>query len=188
MKLILTNSQRTRYMAALIEGWLQPASTILDLGTGRGYLAHYLLACGQVVTPMDVRDSVRAPGIKPIIYDGLHLPASSQRFDYCLLSTVLHHTLQPEALLREAARVSRRLIVIEDIYSSAFSRWITMASCSLANWQFHGHPHSNKSDAGWRETFGALGLQLLDARYAAMLNYVLPFSHAAYLLRPCKAR
>lgn len=183
MRLLLTTAQRLRYIAGLLEGWIAPGSSVLDIGTGEGFVARWLKDAGHQVIPLDVRDRARARGIRPLLYDGEHIPFGARRFDYALLSTVLHHTPAPEALLREAARVARRVIIIEDIYTTPLGRMWTSFACSLANMQFAGHPHSTKNDAGWRETFGALGLELLEARYASMLMVVLPFRQAAYHLR-----
>jgi len=50
---------------------------------------------------------------------------------------------------------------------------------SLVNLEFTGHPHSNKSDAEWREAFTRMNLRLLDTKYTHTA-YV--FKHAVYYL------
>ena len=179
---ILSERKRTRIMGSLVTGWLEPSASVLDLGTGDGRVARYIADRGWPVTPVDVRNSSRAKGINPIIYDGMLLPFADDSFDYCLLSTVLHHTPNPELIIREAARVARRLIIIEDIYSTPFGRWVAMASCTLANRQFI-HPHTNKTDAGWKTTFQRLGLVLLETSYFREVRFIYPFFEGAYLLR-----
>ena len=161
---ILSERKRTRIFGTLITRWLEPSASVLDLGTGGGEVAGFIAARRWAVTPVNVRNTSRVKGINPIIYDGTHLQKADDSFDYCLLSTVLHHTPNPELIIREAARVARRLIIIEDIYSTPFGRWVAMASCTLANRQFI-HPHTNKTDAGWKTTFQRLGLELLETRY-----------------------
>jgi len=47
------------------------------------------------------------------------------------------------------------------------------------NFEFIGHPHSNKSDKQWRKTFEDLGLKLLDVKYH---HSNLIFKHADYYL------
>lgn len=179
---IFSERKRTWIIGSLITGWLEPSASVLDLGTGGGEVARYIADRGWPVTPVDVRNSSRMKGINPVIYDGTHLPFADDSFDYCLLSTVLHHTPNPELIIREAARVAGRLIIIENIYSTPFGRWVAMAACSLANFQFI-HPHTNKTDAGWKATFQRLGLALIESRYYREVYYVLPFFEGAYLLR-----
>lgn len=179
---ILNERKRTLIYGSLIAGWLEPSASVLDLGTGGGEVARYIADRGWAVTPVDVRNSSRVKSINPIIYDGTHLPFAGDSFDYCLLSTVLHHTPNPELIIREAARVAGRLIIIEDIYSTLFGKWVAMASCSLANRQFI-HPHTNKTDASWKTTFQCLDLELIDTRYFREVLLVYPFYEGAYLVR-----
>ena len=182
MKLILTHNQRAAMVGDLVAGWFQRGDRVLNLGVGEGYITRHLQTLGCRVTPVDVRDTSRFPEITPILYDGLHLPFAASSFEVCLLSTVLHHTPQPELVINEAMRVAQRLIIIEDIYRTRVGRWVVIASCSLANKQFHNHPHTNKSDTGWRSTFTRLGLTLLTARYLRIFFVVYPIFHGAYLV------
>ena len=45
------------------------------------------------------------------VFDGERVPADDGAFDLVLLSHVLEHVPDPEALLREAARVSRAVLL-----------------------------------------------------------------------------
>ncbi|MHB1357651.1 MAG: class I SAM-dependent methyltransferase [Anaerolineae bacterium] len=181
MKLVFSTRQRTAMIDDLIANWLQPNDRVLDLGTGSGFITRHLQNRGYIVTAVDVRNTSRCPEITPLLYDGLHLPFAKDSFDVCLLSTVLHHTPQPDLVIAEAMRVARRIIVIEDIYRTQLGRWSAIVGCSLANKQFRNHPHSNRSDADWQATFSRLGLEILEARYVRELSVVIPFFHGAYL-------
>ncbi len=53
-----------------------------------------------------------APGLAGVtVFDGERVPAEDGAFDLVLLSHVLEHVPRPEALLREAARVSRAVLL-----------------------------------------------------------------------------
>jgi len=53
-----------------------------------------------------------APGLTGVtVFDGARLPVDDDAFDVALLSHVLEHVPDPAALLREAARVSRAVVL-----------------------------------------------------------------------------
>ncbi|TVQ21403.1 MAG: class I SAM-dependent methyltransferase [Spirochaetaceae bacterium] len=145
---------------AHIEHLLPDRGSIIDIGSGRGVVTAVLRDRGYAATPLDVRDRSVEPALAPVLYDGGAIPFPDRTFDCALLLTVLHHTPEPDAVLREAARVARRLIVIEDVYTNAVQKHLTFFTDSLFNLEFRGHPHSNRTDAEWRKAFVDLGLEL----------------------------
>ena len=60
---------------------------------------------------MLVRDKVYIPVHK---FDGKKIPYPDNSFELAMLIDVLHHTVEPVSLLREAARVSKGQILIKD--------------------------------------------------------------------------
>jgi alpha-1,6-mannosyltransferase len=152
---------RLRIKEGRIARHLARGQHILDIGAGHGGLCKALRTAGLDVTPVDVKNLSFFPDVQPIVYDGVQLPFAEDAFDVSLLITMLHHTPDPEAVLREALRVTRkRLVVMEDIYSNQLQRQLTFFTDSLVNLEFEGHPHTNKSDAEWRALFERLGLRL----------------------------
>jgi hypothetical protein len=93
---------------------------------------------------------------------------------------MLHHTTNAEALIREAGRVSDRVIIMEDIYENRFQQWITWFTDSLVNWEFYGHPHTNRTDAEWKELFERNGLKLEKVEY---YRFLLLFRQVMYVLK-----
>jgi SAM-dependent methyltransferase len=158
-----------------------PGSAVLDLGSGPGTVARRLLRRGYRVECVDVADRSWFPETRPRLYDGLSLPYRDRRFDEVLLLTVLHHCREPERVLREAGRVGRRVIVIEDVYRSTPQRWLTCGMDSLVNLELAGHPHENRTDREWRRTFRRLGFTL---RHAHDYRFLLLFRQAVYVLEP----
>ncbi|MFP4644071.1 MAG: class I SAM-dependent methyltransferase [Spirochaetales bacterium] len=153
--------------------------SIADIGAGRGFVTLGLMRRGHEVIPIDVRDGSRVSSVRPVIYDGQTLPFADDRFDVALLLTVLHHTPDPDRVLAEASRIASRLIVIEDIASSALKMRLTWWADSVANLEFRGHPHTNRSDAAWRATFCRLGLRVREARSDRVFRF---FSQMTYIL------
>ncbi|MCH2440074.1 MAG: class I SAM-dependent methyltransferase [Candidatus Poseidoniia archaeon] len=43
-------------------------------------------------------------GLDPVIFDGKQIPFEDDAFDLAIVLTVLHHTSNPEEVLREAMR------------------------------------------------------------------------------------
>lgn len=143
---------------------LDKEETVLDLGTGNGGLCHALKEAGVEVKPVDIKDISFFPEVSPEIYDGKKLPYPDNAFDTVLLITVLHHTPDPDAILEEAKRVARKkVIVMEDIYRNKAQQYLTYFTDSLVNLEFAGHPHTNRTDKAWRETFDKMGLKLKSA-------------------------
>lgn len=157
-------AQRTRDIVGDVRPHLSRGDSIVDIGAGTCDVAAALRSDGFAVTPIDVRDLSCVPGLRPRLYDGRTLPFEARSFSVGLLSNVLHHVPDPEALLLEGARVARRLLVLEDVYDDDRGRRLTQLMDSALNLEFFGHPHSNRSDSEWRATFLRLGLRLVDAR------------------------
>jgi ubiquinone/menaquinone biosynthesis C-methylase UbiE len=145
---------------------LKSKDNVLDVGSGNGILCYELRKRGFSVTALDVRNLSFIDNIKPAIYDGLKMPLRDVSVDVLLLITVLHHTQSPERVLGEAKRVAKKIIVIEETYSNIINKYLTYFIDSVFNFEFFGHPHTNKTDADWRDLFERLGLKLAHARYS----------------------
>lgn len=141
---------------------LSASDRILDIGAGLCHVSHKLSLRGNHVEPIDIKDMSLFSQLRPRLYSGGRLPFADDEFDTALLVTVLHHTQNPEALLKEASRVASKLIVIEDLVEGTFGKAITNVSDRLINLELVGHPSTNKSDAQWRGIFSSLSLTVQD--------------------------
>lgn len=153
--------------------------------TDRNWPAPALADDGWFVIGVDVRDSSFRDDLRPLIYDGITLPFADQSADVAMLLTVLHHVDDPDAMIGEAARIARRVIIIEDIYRTPLQRRLTKIADSITNLEFIGHPHTNRDDDGWRSTFDRLGLALVhrsEKPYAGL------FLQALYVVEKAGAR
>ena len=163
--------------------YLRPGETLLDVGTGMGNIAWRLQQMGHPTTPLDIEDVSFTPDIHPVIYDGRHMPFKSKAFDSALILTVLHHIPREAQIpvIREALRVAKRLIIIEDVHYNWPHKLSTMFLDSLLNLEFVGHPHSNKSDEEWRALFKSLGLTITAVKH---IKSFVVLRHRMYILEP----
>ncbi|QFP76565.1 class I SAM-dependent methyltransferase [Deinococcus sp. AJ005] len=151
-----------------------PPGRVLDLGAGTGHTAALLTQKGWAVTMADVSPHTgalgqrlvahpiaarlgRESGVPRVLYDGSTLPFPDRSFDVVLLAFVLHHCPHPAAVLREAARVSRRVLVLEDGNGESAPNRLDRVTDALINLEF-GHPHGERSRLEWLGMFAACGL------------------------------
>ncbi len=147
-----------------IRSFLEPGDTVIDLGAGTCLFTKLLRESGYSVTPVDIKNRSYFPDIVSKVYDGKHLPFKDQRFDVCILIAVLHHTPDPEVVLKEAVRISRKLVIYEDALTNNFQRFYTYFIDSVLNKELIA-PHTNKTDAEWQALFKKLGLSLVKINY-----------------------
>ena len=163
--------------------FLQQEEKILEIGSGLGTVTYYFKLQGLQITPLDIQNLSVIANVTPIIYDGQKLPFADNSFDTVLLLTVLHHTTNPVSVIKEAARVSRKIIIIEDIYLNCWQKYLTFWVDSLVNFEFIGHPHTNQTDANWKNIFHELNLTI---SYSSSYEFLLFFRQAIYVLEKPK--
>ena len=154
---------------------------MLEVGSGNGALTVLLSNEGIRTQPLDIADKSLFKKVKVEMYDGEKFPHANKQFDVCQLITMLHHTTNAEELICEAKRVSSRIIIMEDVYENSFQKYLTWFTDSLVNWEFYGHPHTNRTDAEWREIFERNGFKLVTAEY---YRFLLFFKQVTYVLIP----
>jgi SAM-dependent methyltransferase len=96
---------------ALVE-WCDPGAGVeaLDVATGGGHVARRLADAGCRVTTCDA-----AAGMEPdVVCPAEALPFPDSSFDVVACRIAAHHFGDVAAAVREMARVSRRLVVLED--------------------------------------------------------------------------
>ena len=170
---------RAKSLGEKIIPHLQQDELILDIGSANCTVAESLIKQNLKVFPLDIRDYSIVDTLSPIIYDGERMPFKDNQFDTSLILFVLHHTFDPTKLLLEAKRVSRKLLVFEDVIISPLHKTLTSAADMIVNLEFYNQPHTNKHDEEWQRIFCELGFRLLHREYR---NYGLVFKHALYVL------
>jgi SAM-dependent methyltransferase len=94
----------------LIAEWSRGAENALDVATGGGHVARRLREEGVQVTTLDP-----APGMRPdVVSRAEHIPFTDGSFDVVVTRIAPHHFEDVRAAVAEMARVSRRLVIVED--------------------------------------------------------------------------
>jgi len=153
--------------------------SILDIGSGNCAFSKILLDRGYSLTALDITNKSAFPDFQPVIYDGTRLPFEDNAFDLVQLITVLHHVRDPEALVVEAKRVGQRVLIQEETYKSALQKYLTWIADSINNWEFKGHPHTNKTDDEWEALFRRHNLKVQQKESRRFLFF---FTQVTYLL------
>jgi SAM-dependent methyltransferase len=174
----LVHRRRIAALAERLTAMLPPASTLLDVGCGDGTIARLI---SEAVLGLTISGAEYAPrpdcAIPCLGFDGLHLPFPDKSFDGCLFVDVLHHSQDPLAILRDAARVSRDFILIKDhVAESALDHWTLRVMDWVGN-RPHGVelPYAYLSQDQWRDLHRKAGLTEVRATRSVPL-YPFPFS------------
>lgn len=171
---------RTTNIIEKIEPYLNDKEKIIDIGAGNCTVSNKLIKMGYNVLPVDIKDLSIYSNLRPVIYNGSKLPFEESSFDVSLLITTLHHTNNPEQLLKEAVRVSKKLVIMEDTYKNTIQKYLTYLMDNFTNHQFLGLPHTNKSEEEWEDLFYNLGLKV-KAKYTH--NFWKFFTSTTYYLK-----
>ncbi|HEY7677697.1 MAG TPA: class I SAM-dependent methyltransferase [Candidatus Methylomirabilis sp.] len=143
---------------------------LLDLGAGEGYVARALRERGAPwIASVDVGPFRRA-AVPYVMYDGARLPFADGTFDTTLILLTLHHCAAPDAVLHEAARVTRRrLIIMESTYRNRRERlWLGLLDGRLNGFRHGGRmnvPFAVRGPEEWRALFEARGLTPIATRW-----------------------
>ena len=161
----LVQDTRAARLAACIAPLVRPGWSVLDIGCGDGTLAQYIARRIHDVTIRGVEVRIR-PGTKIPVqhFDGVHLPYPDDAFDAALIVDVLHHTEEPKALMREAARVTRKAIIIKDHRRNGVLAAETLHFMDRVGNDRFGVPVLGNywSESEWRSAFVELGLTVVS--------------------------
>src|ERR671935_709458 len=135
--------------------WAEPASDLdaLDVATGGGHVARRLREAGCRVVSCDP-----TPGMQPdVICRAEDLPFADGSFDVVATRIAPHHFDDVQAAVREMARVSRKLVLVEDtLYES---EQVEEAE------RLHDPSHVRSySEGEWRTFLEDAGLEVEQAR------------------------
>ncbi len=159
---------------------LKAQSNIIDIGSGGGMVTASLRQKGFTVTPLDINKGNYHPETEPVIYNGLHMPFEDTSFDYGLLLTVLHHIQNNETVLLESARICKRLVIIEDVYSNPLQELATKATDTFINLGYSPCPCTNRTDAEWQSLFAK---HHLTVEHVAFRNIAGIFRQVLYIVK-----
>lgn len=155
--------RRVRVLAASLTAMLPDSGDLLDIGCGNGQIAELIAGAkpGLQIRGLEImaRPQCRIPCS---LFDGHSLPLPDASVDACMFVDVLHHTGDPRELLREAARVTRRYVVIKDHLSESAWDFQTLKFMDWVGNRPHGVvlPYNYCSRHQWDDIFAASGLRI----------------------------
>lgn len=159
---------KAKRLGSSIVPYLKSVQSVLDVGCGNMQIARYIrhIYPEKKIIGVDIRD-YRTADLPIVLYDGKKLPFKNKQFDCAYAVFVLHHTDNPREMLREIIRVAKKIVIIEEVYSSKFQKILTF----LHDWVFNKlesvHmevPGNFLTDREWKSTFDSFGMILKDER------------------------
>jgi SAM-dependent methyltransferase len=163
----LVHGRRVRRLAEAIAPLLEPGWSVVDVGCGDGRLAALVAELRGGLDMQGLELSVRGETHVPVrAFDGRHLPLDDRSVDAVVLVDVLHHTDDPAVLLREAARVARRAVVLKDHRTAHPFARPTLRFMDWVGNRAHGVPlpYHYWSERQWRAAWQSSGLDVASFR------------------------
>jgi SAM-dependent methyltransferase len=168
-------------LAQAIVTLLPDRARVLDVGAGDGLLAEAIKAMRPDVEIIGIDPLVRANAGIPIQpFDGATIPFGENAFEVAIAVDVLHHTTNPDDLLREMARVSSSIIIIKDHFKHGlFSHCVLRAMDWVGN-AHHGValPYNYLTRSEWDLLWTKVGLVVVELHRRLQL-YRGPLSNIA---------
>jgi ubiquinone/menaquinone biosynthesis C-methylase UbiE len=174
---------RANTLVASFASAIKSDSRIIDIGAGKGLLAQAMARQFNArVTMVDVA-SYNQSDLPLTVCDSRALAFADNSFDYAVLSFVLHHTCDPDAILREAVRVARAVVVIENDVRGAARQWLTRAIDSWPALRYGTPPcHIAQPREEWMKLFARFSV---EARVVSEFSLEFAFfQNFTVILRP----
>ena len=153
--------RRHKKLCELLAGLLPEGARVLDVGCGDGTLTAVMASRRPDLELKGIDVLVRDPTHVPVRkFDGKRIPYEDASFDAVMLIDVLHHTHDPAVLLKEAARVAWKSVLVKDHIRDG---WLGDATLRLMDYIGNlgtgiSIPYNYWPRARWAETFASLGL------------------------------
>lgn len=154
-------NRRAHVLAEHLSSLIPHSTTLLDVGCGDGRLSARILESRGDIVIKGVDVLARSQSYFPVdLFDGQTIPADDGSFDVVMFVDVLHHTEDPMILLREAARVARRHIILKDhLLDRPLAKTTLRFMDSIGNARYGvATPYNYWYERKWRQAFEEIGL------------------------------
>lgn len=153
--------RRVRVLTDHLAAAIPRGASVLDVGCGDGLISSLVKAKRPDITVEGIEILLRPQTHIPVkLFDGKSIPHPDKSFDVVMFVDVLHHTDDATVLLKEAARVARKAVVIKDHLRNGI-----LAGSTLRFMDYVGNahlgvrlPYNYWSRAEWDRAFATCGL------------------------------
>lgn len=176
----LVFERRVQVLAKRLAAMIPQDASVLDVGCGDGRIDALLASCRPDIRIQGIDVLERPHSHVPVsLFDGRTIPLDDRSFDVVLFVDVLHHTEDPEILLKEARRVSANCVVVKDHCADGFLAVPTLRFMDWVGNAPHGVvlPYNYWPEARWIQAFSSLSF-IIQEWTAALKLYPWPFSIA----------
>jgi SAM-dependent methyltransferase len=159
--------RRARVLSWHLAEMIPRDAKVLDIGSGDGLIDKLILEQRPDVSIQGVDVLLRPKAhIPTILFDGEVIPYSERSFDVVVFIDVLHHTVDPTVMLKEAKRVTRRCIIIKDHNLAGFVAGPILRFMDWIGNARHGVAltYNYLPERHWNEMFSRLGLRVEERR------------------------
>lgn len=156
-------SRRVRVLSDHLSELIPYGSTVLDVGCGDGSIACTIMRNRPDVEIKGIDVLMRERTFIPVNqFDGRIIPYGAACFDMVMMVDVLHHTEDPQCLLREAARVARKSVLIKDhTRDGAFALPTLKFMDCIGNERYNvALPFNYYSQQEWLNVIPSVGLKI----------------------------
>ena len=153
--------RRAEILARHLVPLLPESRRVLDVGCGDGAVSHAIKRLRPDLHFEGIEVLPRgSPQISVSTYDGETIPFPDKSFDAVMFVDVLHHAADPARLLREAARVAAKCVVIKDHFAEGWLAAATLRFMDRVGNARHGValPFNYWKRAQWQREFDRVGL------------------------------
>lgn len=172
--------RRVRVLAEKLGSLVPAHSRMVDVGTGDGQIALQIAQNASEVNVEGIDIMLRPKTHIPVtLFDGSTIPFDDNSADVVSFVDVLHHTDDPASLIKEAARVARKAVLIKDHLSENSFDHLTLRFMDWVGNAPHGVvlPYNYAPKADWMSWFDAADLTV-DAFETEIPLYPFPFNMA----------
>jgi ubiquinone/menaquinone biosynthesis C-methylase UbiE len=158
----LVFGRRVRKLAAALGAMIGDGLRVLDVGCGDGQISAQIERSHENVSVIGIDVLLRPERhISVTQFDGSIIPFQDASFDVVMFVDVLHHAEDPVGLLTEAARVSKKYILLKDHVRTGFLGAYTLR---LMDWFGNAHhgvvlPYNYLSETEWNQAYETVGLR-----------------------------
>jgi SAM-dependent methyltransferase len=156
-------TRRISVLAGALADLIPRGASVLDVGCGGGRIAHEIMRRRPDVNIQGIDVLIREQTFIPVErYDGREIPHGPASFDLVLLVDMLHHTREPEAVLRESSRVTRYSLLIKDHLLNGWMAGKVLRFMDMVGNQRFGVslPYNYWPLGRWQQAFDELGLRI----------------------------